>query len=66
MGPPGTPFAVAVQAVRDSEQSVDDAASGLIAQLSETELLGLLDGDLTILRGLRRAPGESAPEPQPR
>ena len=53
MGPPGTPFAAAVQAVRDSEQSVDDAASGLIAQLSETELLGLLDGDLTILRGLR-------------
>ena len=51
--PPGTAFADAVRAVRGGEQSVDGATSGLIAQLSRTELLGLLDGDLTILRGLR-------------
>ena len=51
--PPGTPFADAVRSVRDGGRSVGEAASGLIAQLGETELLGLLDGDLTILRGLR-------------
>ena len=46
-------FAVAVGAVRRGEQSFDAAVAALIDQLTEGELLWLLDGDLTILRGVR-------------
>jgi beta-glucosidase len=50
--PPGTAFATAVDAVRQGRQDVEQAASGLISLLTDAELLYLLDGDLTILRGL--------------
>ena len=50
--PPGTAFAAAVEAVRAGARNVQGAASELISRLSEPELLNLLDGDLTILRGL--------------
>ena len=46
-------FATAVGAVRRGEQSFDVAVAALIDQLTEGELLWLLDGDLTILRGVR-------------
>ena len=51
--PPGTAFAEAVESVRRGDQSVDDAAGEMVGGLSDAELLWLLDGDLTILRGLR-------------
>jgi len=51
--PPGTPFATAVHSVRRGERSVTDAAAELIGELTDAELLWLLDGDLTILRGIR-------------
>lgn len=50
---PGTAFAKAVDGVRRGEHSVDAAADDLIGRLTEGELLWLLDGDLTILRGVR-------------
>ena len=46
-------FAAAVGAVRRGEQNLDAAVAALIGQLTERELLWLLDGDLTILRGVR-------------
>jgi beta-glucosidase len=49
----GTPFAAAVDAVRGGKQDPDEAASGLIAQLTDLELLGLLDGDVPVGRGMR-------------
>lgn len=49
----GTPFAAAVDAVRAGKQQPEDAASGLIRQLSDPELLGLLDGDVPASRGMR-------------
>ena len=51
--PPGTAFAAAVDAVRDHRQTLDDAVDELIGQLTDHELLWLLDGDLTVSRGLR-------------
>ncbi len=39
--------------MRRGEHSVDEAADDLIGRLTEGELLWLLDGDLTILRGMR-------------
>ena len=50
--PPGTAFAAAVEAVRRGEHSLDAAVADLIGRLTEHELLWLLDGDLTILRGM--------------
>jgi beta-glucosidase len=49
----GTPFAAAVDAVRAGKQDPDSAASGLIAQLTDSELLGLLDGDVPVGPGMR-------------
>lgn len=46
-------FGTAVESVRRGEQSLDDAVSGLVARLTDDELLWLLDGDLTVLRGFR-------------
>jgi len=51
--PPDTAFAAAVDAVRRGEEILDDAVAGLIDRLTAEELLWLLDGDLTVLRGLR-------------
>jgi beta-glucosidase len=49
--PPGTPFATAVEALRTSEvPDIEATASGLVAQLTDAELLGLLDGDLTLVQ----------------
>jgi beta-glucosidase len=52
-GPADAAFANAVQAVRHGEQTLDAAVADLIDRLTEHELLWLLDGDLTILRGVR-------------
>lgn len=52
-GPPDTAFAAAVAAVRRGEQTVQEAAAGLAGLLTDRELLWLLDGDLTVGRGLR-------------
>ena len=51
--PAGTPFAAAVDAVRAGKEDPDRAAARLIAQLTDPELLGLLDGDVPIARGMR-------------
>ena len=51
--PPGTAFATAVETVRRGERSLDAAVADLIGRLTEHELLWLLDGDLTVLRGMR-------------
>ncbi len=50
--PPGTAFAAAVAAVRSGEQDLDTAVADLVGKLTDDEVLWLLDGDLTILRGL--------------
>ena len=50
--PPGTPFAAAVEAVRRGEGDVDQAVSGLLAELTDSELLWLLDGDVPTGKGL--------------
>ena len=50
--PPDTAFAAAVESVRRGERSLDAAVADLIGGLTEHELLWLLDGDLTILRGM--------------
>ena len=50
---PGTAFAAAVDSVRHGKQSLDAAVAGLIGAMTERDLLWLLDGDLTILRGMR-------------
>lgn len=50
--PPDTPFADAVAAVRHGGKSLDAAVAGLAERLTDAELLWLLDGDLTISRGL--------------
>jgi len=50
--PPDTAFASAVEKVRLGERSIDDSVAELIGQLTEHELLWLLDGDLTIRRGM--------------
>ena len=51
--PPGSLFAGAVDAVGDGRSTLDVAVGELIAQLTDAELLWLLDGDLTVSRGLR-------------
>ena len=51
--PSDTAFAAAVEAVRHGDQTLDAAVADLIDRLTERELLWLLDGDLTILRGVR-------------
>lgn len=51
--PPNTAFAAAVETVRRGEGTVDGAAAELVGRLTDPELLWLLDGDLTILRGIR-------------
>lgn len=50
---PETAFAVAVEAVRVDDGALFDAVDGLVRQLTDVELLGLLDGDITILEGVR-------------
>jgi beta-glucosidase len=50
--PPNTAFASAVEKVRLGERSIDDSVAELIGRLTEHELLWLLDGDLTIRRGM--------------
>ncbi len=50
--PPGTAFAVAVDAVRAGEE-VETAVAGLIDRMTDDELLWLLDGDLTFRTGFR-------------
>jgi beta-glucosidase len=50
--PPDTAFASAVEKVRLGERSLDDSVAELIGRLTEHELLWLLDGDLTIRRGM--------------
>jgi beta-glucosidase len=52
-GTPDGAFASALDSVRRGEQDLDAAVTGLVGQLTDPELLWLLDGDLTILRGLR-------------
>lgn len=53
IGPPETAFAAAVNSVRRGEQSLEAAVADLIGAMTERDLLWLLDGDLTILRGMR-------------
>lgn len=50
--PPDTAFAAAVGGLGSGAQSLDAAVTDLIGQLTEHELLWLLDGDLTIRRGM--------------
>jgi beta-glucosidase len=50
---PDTAFAAAVDSVRRGEQQLDSAVANLIGRLTQHELLWLLDGDLTVLRGMR-------------
>ncbi len=47
-----TAFAAAVARVRRGEISADAAAAELLAQLTDPERLGLLDGDVTVWHGL--------------
>lgn len=51
--PPDTAFAAAVETVRRGERDLDAAAADLIGRLTDPELLWLLDGDLTVLRGMK-------------
>jgi len=51
--PPDTAFAASVASVRSGDRTLDQAVGDLIGKLTDTELLWLLDGDLTISRGLR-------------
>ena len=51
--PPDTPFAAAVDSVRHGAQDLDAAVTAMIGRLTDPELLWLLDGDLTIRRGLK-------------
>ncbi len=51
--PPGTEFAATVEAVRAGRADLDSAVAGLLGKLTDDELLWLLDGDLTVLAGLR-------------
>nr|MCH9722705.1 hypothetical protein [Actinomycetes bacterium] len=50
--PPGTAFAAAVESIRRDRSTLDDAAADLIGRMPEHELLWLLDGDLTVSRGM--------------
>ena len=50
--PADTPFATAVEAVRRGERELDEAVADLVGQLTDDELLWLLDGDVTVLRGM--------------
>ncbi len=50
--PPGTPFAEAVAAAREAVPTAS-AAAGLVAQLTDEQLLWLLDGDTGLVKGLR-------------
>ena len=50
--PPDTAFADAVGSIGSGAQSLDAAVANLIGQLTEHELLWLLDGDLTMRRGM--------------
>lgn len=47
----GTGFAAAVDAVRSDRSTVSKVVDDLVRELTEDELLGLLDGDTTMLRG---------------
>lgn len=51
--PPETTFAAAVAAVRTGERTLDTVVADLVGRLTDPELLWLLDGDLTVRRGLR-------------
>lgn len=53
IGPPDTTFAAAVDAVRRGTRDLHTAVANVVGQLTDPELLWLLDGDLTIRRGLR-------------
>jgi hypothetical protein len=48
---PGTAFAEAVDAVRVGRSTISEAVEGFLIRLTDSELLGLLDGDTKILRG---------------
>jgi len=50
--PPGTAFAAAVDATRMGRVSIDDAVAQLLRELNNDEMLGLLDGDLSLRVGL--------------
>lgn len=50
--PPGTAFASEVNAVRLGEYDVDHAVRTLLAQLTDDEILWLLDGDLPLGKGM--------------
>jgi beta-glucosidase len=50
--PPDTAFDAAVSTVQRGEQPLEVAVADLVARLTDPELLWLLDGDLTIRRGL--------------
>jgi beta-glucosidase len=53
LGPPDTTFAAAVDSVRRGTRDLHTAVANVVGQLTDPELLWLLDGDLTISRGLR-------------
>ena len=53
IGPPDTAFTAAVAAVRNGERTLDAAVADVVGRLADPELLWLLDGDLTVRRGLR-------------
>jgi len=48
---PGTAFAAAVDAVRVDGSALAEAVDGLLLQLTDSELLGLLDGDTKVVQG---------------
>jgi len=50
-------FAAQVDAVRQGRTAIGDAAGALLAQLTVGEVLRLLDGDLTLIRGSREMSG---------
>lgn len=49
---PGTAFANAIESVRRGEQTVEQATLSLLKQLTDSELLWLLDGDLPTFGGI--------------
>ncbi len=51
MHSPGTSFAANIEALRTGDQDVADAVADLRLQLTDEEMLWLLDGDLALWRG---------------
>ena len=61
MHSPGTSFAANIEALRTGDQDVADAVADLRLQLTDEEMLWLLDGDLALWRGFAGMADLNAP-----